>query len=772
MWMQNRINQTLNSPDALPLLERILSQAQRETRSEVGRRVCAAFDLVDGRGRLQLAGCLKALRALADAETIVLPAPRRAAPANTPVRHEGPVPAPVDVPGGVAAIGDLAVVAVESRADRKVWNTLIADEHPRGLATFAGCQRRYLVHSLHGWLGAVGFSASALRLAARERWMAWSDGQRKLFLDRVVCMSRFLIRPGVSCANLASHVLGRVLRRLPRDFDARYGYRPWLVETFVDPAHDGTCLRAANFVHVGRTAGRGRQDRDNRHAKTVKSVWMYELAPDWRRRLGVPFVDHAPSLEPGEGLDSAVWAANEFGGAPLGDKRLSARLVKSAALLSEYPGQAICGNAKTDRAAVDGYYRFIEQPDGTKVTVANILAPHRERTVRRMRSQKTVLCIQDGSDLNFARRPNCDGLGIIGRNQTASKTLGLHVHLSLAVNGEGLPLGVLRCAMDAPLPGRAGQKSRRGSQRWIDGLRDIAGAARQLTGRTRVISVMDREADFFELFDTRRRLRRVEILVRARHDRRLEEREARLFARLRRGAPQGQVEVAIERLTERRKTSGKKPRPARRKRIANCELRYRKVTLPSTLKEVEPVDLWGVHIVEIQPPEDEQAIQWFLLTSLPLDTPEAAAEIIAFYLQRWRVEDFFRVLKSGCRVEYLAFHTADRLQRAIAINSVIAWRIMLMTLLGRQVPDCDAHLMFTDHELSFLHDYAREYRQQLPDKLGPAVRLVSILGGYMNRKHDPDPGNQIMWRGYERLSAATLGHRIAEEKSSRVVLVQ
>ena len=197
-----------------------------------------------------------------------------------------------------------------------------------------------------------------------------------------------------------------------------------------------------------------------------------------------------------------------------------------------------------------------------------------------------------------------------------------------------------------------------------------------------------------------------------------------------------------------------------------------KVTLPSTLEEVEPIDLWGVHIVEIEPPDNEEAIQWFLLTSLPINTPGDAAEIIAFYLQRWRVEDFFRVLKSGCRVEYLAFHTADRLQRAIAINSVIAWHIMLMTLLGRQVPDCDAHLMFTDHELSFLHDYAREYKQQPPDQLGPAVRLVSILGGYMNRKHDPDPGNQIMWRGYERLSAATLGHRIAERKSSRAILVQ
>ena len=96
----------------------------------------------------------------------------------------------------------------------------------------------------------------------------------------------------------------------------------------------------------------------------MKSVYMYALAPDWRRRLDVPFVDHAPALALGEGLDSAEWAANEFGGAPLGDKRLSARLVKSAGLLAEYPGQSVSGNAKGDRAAVDGYYRFIEQPGG------------------------------------------------------------------------------------------------------------------------------------------------------------------------------------------------------------------------------------------------------------------------------------------------------------------------------------------------------------------------------------------------------------------------
>ena len=114
---------------------------------------------------------------------------------------------------------------------------------------------RYLVRSAHGWLGALGFAAAALRLAPRERWMGWSDAQRRAYLERVVGLSRFLLRGG--CANLASHVLGRVLRRLPEDFQQRYGYRPWLVETFVLPAHDGASLRAANFVRIGQTRPAG-----------------------------------------------------------------------------------------------------------------------------------------------------------------------------------------------------------------------------------------------------------------------------------------------------------------------------------------------------------------------------------------------------------------------------------------------------------------------------------------------------------------------------------
>ena len=138
---------------------------------------------------------------------------------------------------------------------------------------------------------------------------------------------------------------------------------------------------------------------------------------------------------------------------------------------------------------------------------------------------RTVLCIQDGTDLNFATRPGCEGLSIIGRNQTSAETLGLHLHLTLAVSGAGLPLGVLRCGFDEPAQGEGesehGAKDNK-MQRWLEGLRDVAGAASQLGTRTRVISVMDREADFFELFDEQRQMGGgVDVLVRAKHDRRL-----------------------------------------------------------------------------------------------------------------------------------------------------------------------------------------------------------------------------------------------------------
>ncbi len=184
----------------------------------------------------------------------------------------------------------------------------MAREHPQGAARHVGAQVRYLILSRHGCLGAFGVAASALMLAARDRWIGWDPALRAQQLHRVVAMSRFLIRPGVRCHNLASKVLGMCLRRLADDFARRYGYSPLLVETFVDSrCHAGTSLKASNWILVGETCGRGRFAPAGVQVP-VKSIYMYPLQPAWREQLGLATREPIPALGPGEGLDRAQWA--------------------------------------------------------------------------------------------------------------------------------------------------------------------------------------------------------------------------------------------------------------------------------------------------------------------------------------------------------------------------------------------------------------------------------------------------------------------------------
>ena len=168
--------------------------------------------------------------------------------------------------------------------------------------------------------------------------------------------------------------------------------------------------------------------------------------------MGVPEPVGLVALEAGEGLDGDAWASQEFGGAVLGDERSSLRLVDSARMQATQPGQAFCAVAKGDWPATKGQYRFIDQPDDSQSSVAAILAPHRQRTVQRMKAHSTVLCIQDGTDLNFSWLAQCEGLGSIGTNQTGASSAGLHLHSTFVVTTEGLPLGLLDAQFHAPVP--------------------------------------------------------------------------------------------------------------------------------------------------------------------------------------------------------------------------------------------------------------------------------------------------------------------------------
>jgi len=768
MWTQRQVKRTLSTPEGLACIRARIDAGPMLCRSQLADALCAELDFHDARGRPQRASCLAALRALDAAGQIRIPAPRQRRMRSVP---QVPAPLQLNAPE-LAALGKVELIPVDDDATRRVWTQLLHHEHPQGAGPFFGPQLQYLIRSQSDWLGVVGFAAAARRLKARDTWIGWDEDARRLHLHHVVNLSRFLIRPGVHCPNLASHVLGRVVRDLPGSFEARYGYRPWLVETFVDThAHTGVSLQASNWLRLGVSAGRGRQDGAHACARTAKHIFVYPLERDWRRHLALPPPLPLPgaSLAAGAGLDDAHWAEQEFGGAPLGDKRLERRLVMSAGLQATDPTQAFTRVAKEDWPAVKGYYRLIDKPADSAVTPEHILAPHRERTIQRMRAQRTVLCLQDGTDLNFTSHPMTEGLGRLGSNQTGASSVGLHVHSTLAVSDSGLPLGVLNTRFEAPADKRGkgrGDPEDRKSRYWLEGLADCREAAAELPQSTRLVSVMDREADFFSLYAAQRDQPTVDVLVRAKSDRNLLQWEGtsgtfvsggvKLFETMRTQRAGGHMELSVARASVRPKLSGRPAHPGRKARTAKMALSWRQVTIGSTLKEhagQAPMTLWVVHAREQSPPQGASRLEWCLLTSVAIEDAAQAEEVLGWYCLRWRIEDWHRVLKTGCQVDELGHHTADRLARAISIRMVIAWRIMLMTLLGRESPELPPDLLFTDVELKVLRRYAMKRKGKEIQTLQDAVIWTAILGGYQNRKHDPPPGTELTWYGHMKLTA-------------------
>jgi hypothetical protein len=778
MKPQNQIKRTLSEPENITCVRELLESKQFLHRTDFAQTICRRFGFLDARGKLQQGGCLKALRELESKGHFVLPvAASRVVKPKQPRRLSEPVAEAQGVPEEVGEVMGLKLVLVETEEQMRIWNELMIQEHPQGAGPLVGRQLRYLVGSDHGWLGGLAFAAAALKLEDRDRWIGWNEQQRQKYLHAVAGMNRFLIRNSVRCRNLASKILSLSMASLPEDFRQRYHHELLLVESFVDTStYDGTCYRAANWIPVGKTKGRGRQDRYRCSTSqlSVKEIYVYPLQSDFRKQMGLDSSAGLGALKPEDGLDKESWAENEFGGAPLGDARLSKRLVKVAADKAEVPDRAYSGVAKGNWPSVKAYYRMIDQPDESAVDMDNILMPHRERTIRRMQGQKTVLCIQDGSDLNYNNLDQCEGLGQIGTNQTGAKSRGLHLHSTLAVAPNGLPLGVLRAQCDA-IEVKAKQQrpeseipiEEKKTFVWIEHHRDHVEVSAQMPG-TQLIDVCDREADFFELFDEQRRTKRVALLVRARHNRSIAKDSPKLFDAVAQTPVQSQVRVHVPRQSARSKKSKQDARPKKPGRWADMEVRYQKFLIkpPKFHKDKAPVEAWVIHAVETNPPTGTEPIQWFLLTTIAITSPEQAEQCLRWYCLRWRIEDWHRVLKSGCRVEDLANKTADRLRRAIAIHLVIAWRIMLMTLLGREVPQLPAEVLFSDVELRTLRAYAKKNGLKSVSHAGDAVMLIARIGGHLGRKKDPPPGYQIMWQGYIEFNFMCLGFALSDDEGN------
>ena len=282
-------------PRALRIIRETISRYEPCSRKEITRQVCDRLGWIDHCGQRKEMGAAVALLRFHRKGWIELP-PARSTPRTTsriqPLPEGFQQPEQV-VDGTLNDFGAITLFPVTDQADSQLWNGLISSFHYQGYAPLCGAQMRYLFATPERVLGALSFSAAAVTLSARDRWIGWNSEQRRSHRHLIVNNSRFLILPWIRVPNLASHLLARAAHRLPGDFRQRYGYTPVLLETFVEqPRFTGVCYKAANWICVGQTSGRGRSDLRSWQQRKIeapplpiKSIWLYPLVSDCQARL-------------------------------------------------------------------------------------------------------------------------------------------------------------------------------------------------------------------------------------------------------------------------------------------------------------------------------------------------------------------------------------------------------------------------------------------------------------------------------------------------------
>lgn len=609
-----------------------------------------------------------------------------------------------------------------------------------------GAQIRYWIQRSDGErLGGLAFSAAAWQLETRDRWIGWSSRARQHNLDQVVCNSRFLICPWVRVPHLASHVLSLCEKRLLEDWRQEYGVEPVLMETFVDSKRfKGTCYRAANWIPVGATRGRSRQDRNRTISAGVKDVYLYPLNRKARTLLclepPLPVQDRCQQ--------SQDWAEEEFGLTGLEDKRLESRLLTIARDFYERP-QANIPQACQSRSKTKAAYRFFDHPD---TTMDKILASHYEATLNRMSQQNVVLVVQDTTSLNYTAHPATADLGPINKEEG---TLGLEMHDTMAFTVEGTPLGLVDVQSWARDPKEFGQNHQRKkraledkeSYKWLASFKKTAEAQKRCP-KTMLVSMGDREADIYDLFKLALDdAAGPKLLVRAMQDRLLAKEQGHLWDMMAQKPAAGIQVIGVPRQGNRAA------------RQAQLEVRFGEVTLqpPQLKRGLGEIRLWALLAEEVAAPPGVEPLKWMLLTTLEVGTYEQALEKLQWYTKRWGIEVYHRTLKSGCQIEQRQLGTADRIETCLAIDLVVAWRIFHLTKLGRETPDVPCTVFFEDAEWKALHCFVKQdpTPPETPPTLREAIRMVAGLGGFLGRKSDGEPGTQSLWLGIQRLDDIT-----------------
>jgi hypothetical protein len=661
-----------------------------------------------------------------------------------------PLPELPKLPARSSRITGLRLRLVQDEHDpaHRIWNRLIVREHPLGRSPLVGAQLRYLIECDQGLLGAFGFGPPSYHLECRDQWIGWSLLARQQNRGKVLGLSRFLLRPGLRVPNLASQCYGRVLGQVARDWQERYGVKPVLVETYVDRVrHHGVSLAAANWRRIGESKGRGRDDRRRHQSKTPKDVWVYELEPKARAQLQAQQVE---ILAPRSVFASALaeeWAEEEMAEVDLGDERLNRRARDMLANRWARPGSSFYRSFDSP-AQAKGAYQLVENPRG-EINLASLLAPHQLQTARRMAAEAVALLAQDTTALSYSSLEQTQGLGPLGEDHGQ----GLFLHSMQAFRLDGIPLGTVFAEVWArPQQSDTAHRNEQSidekeSGRWLRALQVASQLARQMP-QTKVIVCGDRESDIYELYDQALAApKNLYVLVRGQHNRCLSEGK-RLLEVVDAAPLGGTMEVRVPR---------RKDRPAR---TATLELKWAEVEIKPpavALKKSWPaLKVYVIRAREVGADAQVEPIDWLLVTTWPVQSLKMARRIVRWYALRWGIEVWHGVLKLVCGVEDRQMRSAQALERALALDMIVASRALLLSRLGKEHPDLPAELFYDPQELEVLEVKKKE-TGKYPDSgkltVFMANILVAMLAGFWARAGDGHPGPRILAEGLRLLRA-------------------
>lgn len=446
------------------------------------------------------------------------------------------------------------------------------------------------------------------------------------------------------------------------------------------------------------------------------------------------------------------WIEHELETLELGDKRLNKRCKVVLDRLSDKPSVSIPAACK-DWADTMGTYRFLQNDS---VTSESILEPHYDATLTRIKAYPVVLMIQDTTELDYTGKNDISNLGTL----TYDNRKGLLLHPMLAITPDRVSLGVVdakflrenyEVAKTAKPYHYQIPLEQKESYRWLQGYRLCSQIAQQ-TPDTMIVNVADRESDIYEIYEQAQPCdNKAEWIIRSSQNRRLDgavdssrKGVVKLWDSVEYAPSLGQVEFTLPKSHDRKDKK------------VTATIKAKRVTLypPNrTGKKLAAVTVYVVKLKEINPPQDQEPIEWILLTSIAVHTLKEAITIVQWYCCRWQIEIYFRILKSGCKVEALQLEDASRIKPAVSLYMIIAWRIFYCLMLGRNYPNFPCDLVFDEDEWQSVYVIVTGKQPPSPaPSLGEMIEIIAKLGGYLGRKHDGPPGPKTLWIGFQRMA--------------------